>query len=138
MGTYLEWLPASLTLPVIFSVFIVALILQRRFHERAERRRSEEELLRFSNLQLLTSTLSEVEDPKQMVDRTLDGTLQALGLSDGCMMIRVEGPEVSKAWLKTTKDTVFLPGSGLRERMLMYQLDRSSLSSHGRSIRPIR
>ncbi len=93
MGTFLEWLPAGLTLPVIFSVFLVALILQRRFHERAERRRSEGELLRFSNLQLLTSTLSEVEDPKQMVDRTLDGTLQALGLSDGCMMIRVEGPD---------------------------------------------
>ncbi|MBI1941904.1 MAG: diguanylate cyclase [Acidobacteria bacterium] len=93
MGTSLDWLPSSLSLPVLFTVFIVALILQRRFHERAERKRSETELLRFSNLQLLTSTLSEAEDPKQMVDRTLDGTLQALGLSDGCMMLRVEGPD---------------------------------------------
>jgi diguanylate cyclase (GGDEF)-like protein/putative nucleotidyltransferase with HDIG domain len=93
MGTFLDWLPSALTLPVIFTVFIVALILQRRFHARSEQKRSEAELLRFSNLQLLTSTLSEAADPEQMVDRTLSGTLQALGLSDGCMMVRVEGPD---------------------------------------------
>jgi diguanylate cyclase (GGDEF)-like protein/putative nucleotidyltransferase with HDIG domain len=93
MGTFLDWLPSALTLPVLFTVFVVALMLQRRFHERSENKRSEVELLRFSNLQLLTSTLSEAADPQQMVDRTLDGTLQALGMSDGCMMIRAEGPD---------------------------------------------
>jgi diguanylate cyclase (GGDEF)-like protein/putative nucleotidyltransferase with HDIG domain len=119
MGTYLDWLPSTLTLPILFTVFIVALILQRRFHDRSERKRSEGELLRFSNLQLLTSTISEAGDPKQLVDRTLDGTLQALGVNDGCMMIRVDGPD----------GVDYSAANGLSERALSPLLD-GPLSSY--------
>ncbi len=93
MGTYLDRLPPSMILPVVAALFLLALIALHRSYRRAERKRNEAELLRFSNLHLLTSALSEGGDPRQLVDRTLEGTLQALGVASGCMLLQVEGPE---------------------------------------------
>lgn len=84
---------SSLVLLALAAAFLLLLILQRRLHLRAERRRSEAELLRVSNLHLLTTTLSECRDPQQMVEQTLDRVLQTLVCGDGCVLLQTSGPE---------------------------------------------
>jgi len=91
MGTYFDPLPSNLTPFLLAATLLLSLVLQYWLRQRAARKRSEAELLRFSNVQILTATLSESDDPKQMVDQALEGALQTLGLTEGCVVLHVPG-----------------------------------------------
>jgi len=93
MGKYLDSLPPNLTLLVPAALCLLVLILQRLRHYRAAQRRTEAEFLHYSNLHLLTTTLSASGNLKQMVDRTLDGILQALGMTQGGAFLHLPGPD---------------------------------------------
>ncbi len=80
-------------LPVLALIFPLALLLQRGLLLRAERRRSERDLLRFSTLHLFTSTLAESSDPQQMVEQTLDRVLETLETGEGSVLVQWAGRE---------------------------------------------
>jgi diguanylate cyclase (GGDEF)-like protein/putative nucleotidyltransferase with HDIG domain len=92
MGKSLDSLPPSFTLPALAAFLLLLLIARRLFHHRAERGRTEREFLRYSNLHLLTTALSARGDLKQMVNRTLEGILQALEVAQGCALLHLSGP----------------------------------------------
>jgi diguanylate cyclase (GGDEF)-like protein/putative nucleotidyltransferase with HDIG domain len=87
MGTSLDYLPLILAPPLLASLFLLGLIFRRWLRQRAERTLAESELLRFSNILLLVTAFSESGDLKQMLERTLEGTLRALGLPRGCVLL---------------------------------------------------
>jgi len=91
MGTTLGQLPPILFLPTLTTFILLVFILQRLHHHRTEGKRSEAQLLRFSNLQLLTTAISSTPDLKKLVDQTLDGLLQALGLTQGFALLHIPG-----------------------------------------------
>ena len=93
MGKCLDSLPPNLTLLVPAAFCLLVLILQRLLHYRAERRRAEAEFLHYSDLHLLTTTLSASGNLKEMVDRTLEGILQALGMAQGGAFLHLPGPD---------------------------------------------
>ncbi|MGH9650237.1 MAG: GAF domain-containing protein, partial [Terriglobales bacterium] len=70
---------------------LLAFVIQRLFHHRGEQRRSEAQLLHFSDLHLLTTTLPSTPDLEEAVDQTLDGILEALDLEQGCAMMHLPG-----------------------------------------------
>ena len=72
---------------------LVVYILYQRPQLREERDWSETALLRYSNLHLFTTTLSEVGDPGEMVEKMLDRTLQAIGTGEGCFLLQTPSPE---------------------------------------------
>lgn len=74
-------------------LFLLGLILQRRLHLRSERLRSEREFLWYSDLQLLTTRLTESDDPRQMVNHTLERTVQTLASDVGYVLLDTPPPE---------------------------------------------
>ncbi len=106
MGTSLFLLPLNLVLPVLAALFLLALIFLRRLHQGAERRRSEAELLRLSNLHLLATAISESVDPRQMVEETLERVLETVGGADSCGLLQTtlsgEGAYPSAKGLSTS------------------------------------
>jgi diguanylate cyclase (GGDEF)-like protein/putative nucleotidyltransferase with HDIG domain len=118
MGKCLDILPPSFALPALAAVLLLLLIVRRLFHHAAERRRTERELLRYSNLHLLTTTLSASGDLKQLVERTLEGILQALEVAQGCALLHLPGPDelnYSAARGFSSRALGRLGGSPLRE-----------------------
>jgi diguanylate cyclase (GGDEF)-like protein/putative nucleotidyltransferase with HDIG domain len=78
---------------VIIAIFLLAVyFLYQRPHLREERAWSETGLLRYSNLHLFTTTLSEIGNPAQMAEQMLDRTLQALVAGEGCLLLRTPSP----------------------------------------------
>lgn len=93
MGNPSLHVPLTWMLPALVLVFFLALFAQRWLHLRAERQRSERDLLRSSNLHLLTTTLSDTGEPKQMVEEMLDRTLQSLNALEGFLLLHASAPE---------------------------------------------
>lgn len=91
MGTTLGQLPAIFILPTLTTFILLVFILQRLYHHRTEGKRSEAQLLRFSNLQLLTTAISSTPDLKKLLDQTLNGILHALGLNQGFALLHIPG-----------------------------------------------
>jgi diguanylate cyclase (GGDEF)-like protein len=91
MGTTFGQLPPIFILPTLTSFILLVLILQRLYRQRIEGKRSEAQLLRFSNLQLLTTAISSAPEMEKLVEQTLDGILQALGLNQGLALLHVAG-----------------------------------------------
>ena len=78
----------ALIVPVVAGLTTVLLfLLFRWFHLRTMRSLHEAALLRYSNLHLLATTLSQSDSPKQMTEQTLDRTLQALASASGCLLL---------------------------------------------------
>lgn len=118
MGKSLDSLPPDLTLPAVAAVLFLLLVVRRLVHLRAERQRTERELLRYSNLHLLTTTLSASGDLKELVERTLEGILQALDVAQGCALLHLPGPDelnYSAARGFSSRALGRLGGSPLRE-----------------------
>jgi len=80
-------------LPVLAGVCLLALIFERWFHRRTERKHAESELLRFSNLHFLTRALSESTDPREMAEQTLERTLQMFDATQGYVLLDMRGSE---------------------------------------------
>ena len=91
MGTTLGQLPLLFIVPTLTSFILLAFILQRLHHHRREEKRSQAQLLRFSNLQLLTTAIPSTADLRQLVDQMLDGILQVLGLNQGYAFLHIAG-----------------------------------------------
>jgi diguanylate cyclase (GGDEF)-like protein/putative nucleotidyltransferase with HDIG domain len=92
MGAFLQRLAPNFILPVL-GVLLLAVVLERLLHARIERKWKEADFLRYSNLHLLTSALTENTDPRQMVERTLDLILQTVAATEGCVLLETPGPE---------------------------------------------
>jgi diguanylate cyclase (GGDEF)-like protein/putative nucleotidyltransferase with HDIG domain len=75
-------------LPGIASATVVVLILYRWFRSRAEKSLNEAALLRYSNLHLFATTLFEGGQAQEIVEQTLERTLQALASDDGCLLLQ--------------------------------------------------
>jgi diguanylate cyclase (GGDEF)-like protein/putative nucleotidyltransferase with HDIG domain len=75
-------------LPAIFAACVAVLLLYRWARSRAEKSFNEAALLRFSNLHLFATTLFEGEDPSQVVEQTLERSLQALASQEGCLLLQ--------------------------------------------------
>jgi diguanylate cyclase (GGDEF)-like protein/putative nucleotidyltransferase with HDIG domain len=93
MGNCLNQLPTTLWLPTLASFLLLVFVIQRLMHHRGEQRRSEAQLLHFTDLHLLTTTLSSAPDLKQTVDQTLEGILQALDLTQGFAILHLPGSD---------------------------------------------
>ncbi len=93
MGNCLNLLPSYFWFPTLASFLLLVFVIVRLMHHRGERRRSEAQLLHFSDLHLLTTTLSSTPDLKETADKTLDGILQALDLAQGFAILHLPGPD---------------------------------------------
>jgi diguanylate cyclase (GGDEF)-like protein/putative nucleotidyltransferase with HDIG domain len=82
---------SSWLVPLTIAVTALAMLGVRAFEQRALRRRSEQDLVRFSNLQLLSARLTDAQDPRHMVEVALRGTAHALALTDGLAIVRHPG-----------------------------------------------
>ncbi|MBZ5513431.1 MAG: diguanylate cyclase [Acidobacteriia bacterium] len=91
MGTTFGQFPLLFILPTLTSLILLVYIVQRLHHHRTEGRRSEKQLLHFSNLELLTTAVSSTSDLKKLADQTLERILQALGLTHGFALLRLPG-----------------------------------------------
>jgi len=89
MGTDPGFLPSGFSLPSLTAFLLLIVILQGLFHQRAARKRTDAELLNYSNLHLLATTLSATGDVREMAERTLEGILEALGLAQGCLVVHL-------------------------------------------------
>jgi len=79
-------------LPTITALVLVVIILHRWKQSQAERERNEEQLRRFSNLQVLTASVGSAPDLKKLVDQSLEGILRALSINKGCALFFVPRP----------------------------------------------
>ncbi|MFB3920792.1 MAG: HD domain-containing phosphohydrolase [Terriglobia bacterium] len=93
MGNCLNLVPSYIWLPTLASFLLLGYVILRLIHHRAEQRRRETQLLHFSDLQLLTTTLSSSTDLQPAADKTLDGILQALNLTHGYAILHLPGPD---------------------------------------------
>jgi diguanylate cyclase (GGDEF)-like protein/putative nucleotidyltransferase with HDIG domain len=93
MQTFFSHAPLSIVLPGLGALSLVFYFLYRLIHSRAAKASNEAALLRYSNLHLFATTLSENGDPREMAEQTLERTLQALASQDGCLLLRIPGPE---------------------------------------------
>jgi diguanylate cyclase (GGDEF)-like protein/putative nucleotidyltransferase with HDIG domain len=75
-------------LPGIPAASVAVFLLYRWARGRAEKSFNEAALLRYSNLHLFATTLFESENPSQVVEQTLERTLQALASQDGCLLLQ--------------------------------------------------
>jgi len=93
MGTNPGFLPSGFSLPSLAVFVLLILILQRLLHQYAAQKRTDAELLNYSNLHLLATTLSATGDLREMAERTLEGILEALGLTQGCVLLHLPSPD---------------------------------------------
>ena len=93
MGNCLNLLPPYVWFPTLASLLLLGFIIHRLIQHRAQQRQSEAQLLHFSDLHLLTTTLSSTPHIEQTIDQTLDGILQALNLTQGYAILHLPGPE---------------------------------------------
>ncbi len=93
MGNFSLHLNLFATLAGFAGAALVAFALYWHFHLRAESARRDGVLLSYANLNLLTTTLFEVGDPKRMLEEMLDRTLGALHSGEGCLLLRTQGRE---------------------------------------------
>ncbi len=93
MRPFLFFWPAYLTLPGLAAICVLVWILGRWFSGRAEHRRIETELQRFSNLHFLTRALSATADPKSMAEQALGHTLQMVGAQEGYVLLETHAPD---------------------------------------------
>ncbi len=87
MQTFLSNASFTLVLPGFAALSLTFFLLYRWVHSRAARSLNEAALLRYSNLHLFATTLSESGDPREMAEQTLERTLQALASEDGCLLL---------------------------------------------------
>ena len=96
-----------LILPAVTTFLLVVVLLHWRKQVKAERARNEEQLRRFSKLQLLTAGIAASSDLKKLVTQTLDGILNSMDLEHGYAMLHVP----------RTQDTDFIAASGFSEQV---------------------
>lgn len=77
----------------LVAASLLIFLLYRWIRRRAERALNEAALLRYSNLHLFATTLSESGNPQEMAEQTLERTLQALASDDGCLLLQVPAPD---------------------------------------------
>jgi diguanylate cyclase (GGDEF)-like protein/putative nucleotidyltransferase with HDIG domain len=87
MLTFLRHASFTLMLPGAAGASLIVLLVYRWFRSRTERSLNEAALLRYSNLHLFATTLSESGNPLEMGEQTLDRTLQALASEFGCLVL---------------------------------------------------
>jgi diguanylate cyclase (GGDEF)-like protein/putative nucleotidyltransferase with HDIG domain len=88
MLTFFRHASFYLVLPGIAGSAVIIFLLYRWVRARTERALNEAALLRYSNLHLFATTLSESGKPEEMAEQTLDRTLQALASEAGCLLLR--------------------------------------------------
>ncbi len=93
MDSFLLLWPPHIALPIVVAACVLALVVERWLHRRAERNRAEAEALRFSNLHFLTRALSESGDVKKMAEETLERTLQMFSATEGYVLLKTPGPQ---------------------------------------------
>ena len=93
MGNCLNLLPSYVWIPTLASLLLLVFVIHRLILHRGQQRRSEAQLLQFSDLQLLTTTLTSTPDLEPTVDQTLDGILQALELTQGYAILHLPAPD---------------------------------------------
>ena len=72
-------------LPTVTTFLLVVLLLHWKKRNAAQRKRSEEQIRNFSNLQMQVAGIVAAAEPKKFVAETLDGILGALHLEQGQM-----------------------------------------------------
>lgn len=93
MGTFPSLLPRVFLLPGVAAILLLALIVERLLHERAERKRKSRGVLWFSSLHSLSQALSESNEPGQMAELALRQTLEMLGAGEGYVFLQAGEPE---------------------------------------------
>jgi diguanylate cyclase (GGDEF)-like protein/putative nucleotidyltransferase with HDIG domain len=88
MLTFFRHASFYLVLPGIAGAAVLIFLLYRWARSRTEKALNEAALLRYSNLHLFATTLSESGNPKEMAEQTLDRTLQALASEAGGLLLR--------------------------------------------------
>ncbi|PYV31676.1 MAG: hypothetical protein DMG22_15950 [Acidobacteria bacterium] len=95
MSNFLSHILLRDYLPVVGAILLIVFGLAYRWlHVRAEEIRGEAALVRYSNLHLFTSALSDSSDPKPVFEEMLNRTLHALGAHEGCLLLRSPAPEL--------------------------------------------
>jgi diguanylate cyclase (GGDEF)-like protein/putative nucleotidyltransferase with HDIG domain len=89
MGSLLSCSSPVFILPTITTLFLAVFILHRLKQNKAERERHEEQLRRFSNLQVLSAGVSAAPDPRKAADQSLGGILKAMNMPDGYALLFV-------------------------------------------------
>ena len=93
METFFRHAFFYLVLPGLAAASLLFFLLYRWLRMRAEKTLNEAALLRYSNLHLFATTLSESGDPWEMAEQTLGRTLEALASEEGCLLLQVPTPE---------------------------------------------
>ncbi|MFB3922938.1 MAG: diguanylate cyclase [Terriglobia bacterium] len=82
------------SLAAIIALCLLGLyFMYQRRELREERAWDETALLRYSSLHLFTTTLDEITNPEELVEKMLDRTLQALDSAAGCFLLQTPPPE---------------------------------------------
>lgn len=84
----LNWILAGLLVSTL-----AAAVLWAALRRHAQRNGNAAELLLFSKIHFLASTIAESRSPNHIAEKALSGALEMLGATEGYLLLRSEGPE---------------------------------------------